>query len=160
MSFDSLLLDFQDWLFHTLLAIAGFLDKCQWMLQNWKWGPTKKDASELYVEVWEISIADGLSGAIRGSFHKIKEFYFPELNFSHNTADGKVNYLLDANKRYQYKTHLFYKDSQPRLLEKTTIAGPLVNIIKQQYANCMYSKNNLKTVEELSGKVLSDLKLG
>ena len=114
----------------------------------------------MYVEVWEISIADGLSGAIRGSFHKIKEFHFPELNFSYNTADGKVNYLLNANKRYQYKTHLFYKDGQPRLLEKTTIAGPLVNIVKGQYANCIYSKNNEKTVQELSKKLLSDLKLG
>ncbi len=160
MSFDSLLLDFQDWLFHTLIAIARFLDKCQWIFQNWKWGPTKKAVSELYIEVWEISISDGLSGAIHGSFRKIKEFYFPELNFSYNTAEGRVNYLLDSKKRYAYKTHILYMDGQPRLLKKTTIAGPLVNIVKDQYRNFTYSKNCQKRVEELSQKLLSDLKLG
>lgn len=157
---DSILNTFAQWLYSSILGVADFLAKCRWTYENTKWGPTKKNPYDMHIEIWQIRVADGISGAIHGAFYKITEFYFPELNFSYNIANGNVNYLLDSKKRYKYKTRLFYKDGQPILLEKTTISGPLVHSVKDAYRQALNAKQNEAIIKELSQKLLSDLKIG
>ena len=113
------------WILVGLVKILAFFDKVRWNIMNTTLSYPSKILSheDLIVEVWEISVTEGIYGATRGAFTTIKEYYFPELNYSFNTH-GTVNHILDPKRRYAYKPHLFHsKEEQPKLHKVVVLYG-------------------------------------
>lgn len=140
-------------IFVAMLNVWRLYDKLRWTFRNTVWfKPSKKVLTDLVVEVWEISITDSVYGGVRGEFTSIKEYHFPELKYSYNTYQGRINHILfDTPKRYNYKLNTFSKESQPKLLKIKLLKGNdafLIRNIAAEYRHLENSNEKLKNISK------------
>lgn len=159
MSFTSYIIDSLDtfllWIFQSSLKIIDFYNRLQWTIQNTVWvRPILTKGSDLNIEIWELSIADGISAAIHGQFERLTEFYFPELNYSFNYHNGHINHILDPKKRYTFKNSRFSsKDAQPKFIRTEVLSGQDAHNVRAVYNHIKASHSSDSTMRQIAEKL-------
>ena len=101
-------------------------------MQSFLQSKQNKQQGALLVEIWSLSVSEGVMGAIHGCFSRIQELYVPTLDLVVN-LEGEMNVFFSDGKRYKpiTKNSIGYgKIQSPKLVKTVILEGSQAETIR------------------------------